>query len=575
MTRLLRALCWMRWRSAINAIARTGRRGRARKVSGWLEAGATAIVVTFALLTALALAAAAFGMGMIAASRPEMQSVMGLLIRLLGLAVLIMAFVSPLQGGGPGRAPTRLLLLPVPARALHVAGLLASLGEPLVVLSAPAVLALPLGMIAGGAAAAAAPVLLASLVLVAFLVGLDALVGFATQVLLRDRRRGEQVALVGLLLLMCAGFLPALVAHRLDDTEKAVRAGASPAPVGAPAESMGASVRDMEQGFGAADLLPPGLYARTVQRALDGRPGAALLHVAGLALMAALTIAAAVTVHARLLREPGQTSRRRLPASFPGREAWRPVFVSASTVALAEVTLRTTLRTIKGKLATLTPALVAALTCLMLRGLADIASLLGATMGSATGIFSWALTIAVLNQQQIVLNVLAADRSGLTLTFLMPVSEVQIVRAKLLAMGGLSAVALAPAVPVALIIGTPVPLAWWVTTLACALATILLHGPVAVALSALFPKPTDLSKMSGQQPHGAASLLGVVSLLLALAAPRAAAFGGSALAGPWGGAAAALIWCLACAALVAPMARLAADLVVSRREAIALAATGR
>ena len=557
------ALAWMRWRSFVNGVAHRRKRTGSQRLSGWLQAGSTLLVTLLGLLLAAVLGAAGFAGGALMLSGPEAQAGMGIALRVLGFMAFVMALISPLQGGGEGRSPVRLLLLPVSRAQLHASSLLASCADPLVLLAAPAVLLVVAGLAWRGAIGAAVVALPAALALCVVLVGFDALVGFGAQLLLRDRRRGEAAALVMLVGLMVVGFLPALLAGRLDDTG-GDRSHARAA----------AGARGVEETFGAFDALPPGLFARALQRAIEGRPAASLLHAAALAATGAGLLAAAAAAHSRLLSEPGRTSRRRAVALSP-RPLVRFPGTDATTVAVALAAAQTALRTVRGKIATFTPPLVGGAMALVFRSIADEGLPFASTMATATGLFAWCVALTLLNQQAFVLNAWAVDGAGFTLLALQPASDVQLVRGKMLGQGLLLLLALVPAAGVSLALGSRATAAGWASAVLAAIAAWLLHSPVGLLLSAWFPKPADMSRLSGQQPHAAAGILGALSVVAAMALPRLAGAAGSLLGGPWASVAATGLACAAAAALALPATGLAAHVLGTRREAVAMAAQGR
>ena len=564
MIRLMRALSWMRWRSFVNGLSRGRKRSRGQRFSRWLEASASAILLAFGLLMSLGLAAGALLAGLSLARSPELQAPVFLCARVFVLGAFAMTLIAPLQGSH--QSPVRLLLLPVSRRQLTLATLLSSLGDPSVVLVAPAALMLGVGLLCGGAMRAGAVALVAGAALIAVLAGVDAIVDMGVQLLLRDRRRGEITALVAMLLLMTVGFLPALVASRVakvDDLEKD-RDERRAAIV--------SRIQDLDREMGPIDWLPPGQHARAVERALDGRLGASLAHATGLVLAALGATLAAVAMHARLMSEPGRTSRRGRAARFPARAiAWLPLGVSA----VAAATARSAMRTVRGKIVTFTPPLVAAVLSVLVMRMNDVASLFGITVVSSAGIFSLAFAMSVLNQQPFLLNAFASEGAGFTLTALMPVGERQIVRGKMLGLGLLLLVALALSAVVAAVVGEPAPLAAWAATALGCLATWLLYAPVALVLSAQLPKEADMSKLAGQQPHGLAMLAGMLAFVAAMAGPRLLAALGRLTLGPWGGALGALGARAVGAVSALAFRELASRTLLARREAIAMAAQGR
>lgn len=564
MIRLGLALAWMRWRILVNSISRRRKAARSARLSGWLALGSTALVTIAGLLIAIGIAAGAFAGGILLGSPQPPRAEVGLALRLLGFSALLIGLMTPLQVG-ENRAPTRLLLLPVPRLHLHAARLVSCLADPLVLFTAPAALAVLAGLAVGGRPVAALLALPAALALVAFLVGFDAFASIGAQVLLRDRRRGEAASLVVLLVMIVLGFVPMLVATRLDpDAARSSTTSAAP--------SRDAGLADIERSFGALDLLPPGLFARSLERSLDGRTGAALGHAGLLAAIAAGTLGLAASLHGRLLDEPGSSSRRRSSQAIPRARLALPG-MRKEMLAVASVAARQALRTVRGKLAIITPAIVVAVMAFTFRRIGDAEPGLAGTFTTSAGLVSWAIALSMLNLQPLWLNAHATDRSGFTLLALQPVSEADVVRGKILAHGLMLGLAVALSLPPSWALGNPSPLAEIVVALACGLCTALVQAPLAIVISAWFPKEADLSKLSGQQPHGAATLLGLGILVVATLLPRLAWHAGS-LAGPVAGWLALGSWLVASALAGRAFAGLAARELRARREEIALAARG-
>ena len=107
----------------------------------------------------------------------------------------------------------RLLLLPIPRQTLYAAQAAGALSEPWVLISLPVVLAIPVGLALGGAGLSAALSLAAGLLLILCLIGLSTLSTLLLHLLVRDRRRGELLALVFIVLVPAVAMLPGLLAN--------------------------------------------------------------------------------------------------------------------------------------------------------------------------------------------------------------------------------------------------------------------------------------------------------------------------------------------------------------------------
>ncbi len=151
---------------------------------------------------------------------------------MLLLAPMAWLLMRPLLLAGQGGVERGelLRLLPVPTSFLRHLELLKVATDPILLIFAPALLCLPLGAFAAGRPFLGLAALGAALSFIAVLLGLGALVALATQLLLRNRRRGELAMLLFFLLLSVVGILPQL----FDDTDRRPRAGATgPGAVGA------------------------------------------------------------------------------------------------------------------------------------------------------------------------------------------------------------------------------------------------------------------------------------------------------------------------------------------------------
>ena len=123
--------------------------------------------------------------------------------------------------------------------------------------------------------------------------------------------------------------------------------------------------------------------------------------------------------------------------------------------------------------------------------------------------------LALMSLSAFLTDQFAVDRAGLTLTFLSPASADEIVAGKAigamaafaipLGIGTVAAGALHPR-------GSPL---LWAGALMCVLAAYLAQSPVAAALSAWLPAPFDLTRLRAGNPHPLASILGLLSSVLA------------------------------------------------------------
>ena len=208
--RLLAAWSWLRWRALVNALSGRRRSG-AGKVSAWVGLAATVVLGLVAAGGATALSVGAWLAGRaLAAGHLDGPALTGIRVTAAILTLLLVVF-AVLAGGRSATSDwTRLLLLPIARRELHALELLAGLGEPWLLVAAPPLLVLTLAISTRGPAAL--PVAAVGGALLFLVLGsLTTLLSLLVQLLLRNRRRAELVVLVGLLVMMTMGWLPALM----------------------------------------------------------------------------------------------------------------------------------------------------------------------------------------------------------------------------------------------------------------------------------------------------------------------------------------------------------------------------
>jgi hypothetical protein len=426
---------------------------------------------------------------------------------LVGLALTVV---------GPMVLPTRdssnairLLLLPIPRSLLYATQVAGALADPWIALMVPVTLGIPIGMAVGLAFTSAFIALIAGIAFMALVASLTAFASALIHLLLRDRRRGELVMLLLIVLLPVMGILPQFLARPTRvDGRRLTRAERQALP-----PSRGAQVA-----MRIAPFVPSELYRRA---AIQGRtdPASALGPLAALSAIAvAVTFAGFVTFR-RVLDMPVSMGARRA-GSFGGLWDRTIPGLSSAASAVAFAQFRLALRSPRGRATMFTPVLMP----LMLGGLAysrngglplTLMNDRGLAL-AAIGCFAAILTLMPLSMNQF-----AIDRAGFTRQMLSPLTIRDLLKGKAV---GNALIALGPAlfcfVVPALVFPGASP-ALWVSLPIALIATYLLFAPAAAALSALFPKAVDLNSIgSSGQAHQAAGLLGILSLLVS-AAPAA------------------------------------------------------
>jgi hypothetical protein len=496
--RILRAFAWMRWRTLVNSIEKTGSRDALERFSLAIEKLGPILAAVLMVPSVFALAglgaAAGFSLG-----RGELEAVTIRIARYILLLLPAVVLIGPLMLPGSDRAnPVRLLLLPIGRSTLYAAQCAAAFGDPWHILATPLILFVAVGMLVAGAPLAAAMTLCGGILLVVFLTGLGTLATSGLHLLFRDRRRGEFIALLFIVFVPLASMLPALAAQEAGD--RALPEWAATA------------------GRRVLALLPPQLYVSAATAAAAGS------YVASGARLVALT-AIAVTLHAigftmfkRVLDSPATWGTRRTGQSGAFRARRLPgLSPGASAVALAHV--RLTLRTPRGRSVLITPlVLFGFFGILMLRGSGAV-DLGPFKFESGVSLAAFSSFFCLMSVVPISMNQFAVDRAGLTLALLSPLTVTELLAGKAV---GNALIGLTPSMlcfAAALIMfpaGSP---ALWASVPIGLIAVYLIVAPVAAIASATFPKSVDLNTIGSNNAHGLAALMGMLSFVAAAAPP--------------------------------------------------------
>ena len=575
MIRALRAVVWMRWRTLRNTLRVKSRRDSLELLSRLMTVVAPVAVYIIFLAMAISLGGLAFTGARLSAGGLLNPIHLLLPVRIVLIAVIVPLILVPtgrsLQGGGA--ATTRMMLLPIPRGVLHLVEVVAGLFDPWMAFVPLSLLLIPAGFAAAGRVDAALVALAAGAGILACIGCLGTLGSALVQWLLRDRRRGELVVLAVMLVVIFIGFVPAMMIQgdqEWRDRERSRREARRNTPM--------PTLEQFDARLPAASLaLPSELYGRAVRRALEGRPGPGLLCAAALAAEAALLFAISSRAHRRLLMTPAVQGRRgrkgkagRLPLTLPGFRGAVPA------VAVAQVW--TFLRTVRGKLALLMAGPMVILMASMLGRIpADEVPFLAALASKGDLMVFVALAMAILSLQPLVLNQFASDRAGLTLQFLSPLSNVQLVASRALAGGLLLLVCVLPGLVVAWVMFRDVSIWLWLAALASGCSTFFLLTPLSILLSMTFPRASDLSSVgSAGNAHPLAGLMGVLSMLVSLLVSWLVTWLGSGLAGsPALAFLLAAGWAAVAAGLGMLCVPLLSEALARRRENLALVAQGR
>ena len=562
---LLRAFAWLRWRTLMNALERTGSRDRIEVFSRAIEQVGPIVMGLLIVPGALAFGGLGLVAGHAVARDGTFLSTFPLAARFILLVLFATAVLGPLllPSARQPRNLVRLLLLPIPRGVLFFVESASGATDPWIVVMAPPLVTFPVGLLWGGRVYSATTALVAGAVFFALVVGLAFLATSLFQLVMRDRRRGELLAVVLV-------FLPLLFSLRQVVAEGRRPRDARPAVV----ETNARSWVEAPPASGRLKLLPTELYLATMITP-GGNRLRALGALAGLLAFAVLVQGASWAVYQRLLAGPSGSHAR--VARGRGAPWGRLPGLSLGASAVARAQLRLHTRTPRGRIALVMPLLVTGVFAMptLLGRAGSPLHLSGAPPSAVLGLLAAAISLLAVGP--IALNQFSSAGGGLTLEMLSPLADRDLIVGKA---AGLTAATMAPVLAcqlllIALFPGTPPGLA--LAPPLAALAACLVSAPVWAVLSAVFPRTADLNSISRSgNPHGVATLLGTLAVVVALA-PAA----GLGVAATWGlgrpnlAAPLVLAWCgiawLAGRALVPP----AVATWRARRENIALVAMGR
>jgi len=490
----------MRWRVLLNSIERTGARDTIERLSLAVEQIGPLIALALLAPSAVGLAGLGGYAGYWLAGGQPVMTFEALRLMLLGACGF--AIVGPILM--PSMEPTavvRLLLLPIPRLTLYAAQAAGALSEPWVLLAAPVVAAVPLGLALGGAGLAALLSAAAGLFFILCLIGLSTLSTLLLHLMVRDRRRGELVALVFIVLVPAVALLPAL----LLDPEEAGNGHRSATPLPAWV------TRTADAAFA---VVPSELFARATRSAAQSAPGGAVLPLLVLVTSGTLLHAAGGLTFVRLLDTPSAGTRRRIARSAESTSVRLP-FLSRGAGAVAQAQMRLAMRTPRGRSILLSPLVVFVLFTVVMRrqGRMDL-GFINLTDGLTLATFGAAVCLLAI--LPFAMNQFAIDRSGLTLALLSPLRTGELLAGKAVGNG---LVAGGPALVVVIVAfvlfpgGSP---ALWLSLPPALVATYALAAPGAAALSAVFPRTVDLNSIGrGSNAHGLAGLLGLLIFVAA------------------------------------------------------------
>jgi hypothetical protein len=509
MLRILRAFAWLRWRMLLNSLERTGARDTLERFSLAIEKLGPIMAGVLMIPSALVLAAGATAGGY-ALARGDRQSMLFEAARYLLLLVPIFSIIGPLLMPAADRTnPVRLLLLPIPSRTLYAAQASAAFADVWVLLMLPIVMFVPIGLVAGGAFAGALVAALGGVLLLAVVIGISALTTSLLHLAVRDRRRGELLTLLFIVVIPAIGMIPGLLhgsRHRARlDGQADVRTTRMPVWAATAASWTKAS-------------YPSELYVNATRSAANAGAGGSAQRLGGLAATAVALHGVGMFVFGRVLASPGSNRTRR--QAGPMSERWRrslPGLSSgASAVALAQV--RLALRTPRGRAILLSPVVTVGVFGALMSRQAGPMGFGSMSFGGGLPLAIFGSFASLISILPIAMNQFAVDKAGLTRALLSPLADGEYLAGKAVGNG---LIALAPALLCVLLSFALFPggsFALWMSVPLALVATYLLVAPAAAAFSAMFPRVVDLNSIGrSSNAHGLAGLLGLIAFVAAAA----------------------------------------------------------
>jgi hypothetical protein len=505
MVRILKAFAWLRWRMLINALERTGSRDALERFSIAIEKLGPILAGILLIPSALGVAGLGAAAGYSLAQgtpRPILFEV----CRYLLLAVTGLAILGPLFLPAADRSnPVRLLLLPIPRSVLYIGQSASAFGDPWNVLALPLLGAMAGGMAAGGEPVAALMALLAAVLFVTAIIGLSSLATSVLHLLVRDRRRGELIALLFIIVIPAASMLPAMLSQGArKNRSTAAERSAVPAWVST-------------AGSRALAIVPSQIYVAAAREAAGHNYDGAASRIGMLAAIGLVLHGLGAAAFKRVLDSPGSSGARRAATMHTAWSRRLPgLSTGASAVALAQ--LRLALRTPRGRSILLSPLMMLLIfAALMYRGSGTMD--FGAIHfqgGPSLAMFTSAMSLlAVL---PIAMNQFAVDRAGLTMALLSPLTDVELLTGKAVGNGLIIIGPCAISLVLSFLVFRGGTVALWATIPLGLISVYLLIAPVAAIASAMFPRVVDLNSIGrGSNAHGAAGLIGLLSFVIAAA----------------------------------------------------------
>ena len=571
MIRFLKAFAWLRWRLLINSLKSSRRRDTVETMSRVAAVIAKAFLFLMPLSFAVLFSVLGAVGGWLLGKGSVGPGAVLLVARAVLFGALFMMVLIPLVGATQGAVTEykRLLLLPISRHLLHLVEAVASLADPWIAFVLPGIILFALGLMLAGRLMVSIIALASALAMMAVMAALASLIAFLLGLLLRNRRRAESFTLIFVLLISVIGLVPAFLMDNLTHQKLEAKA------TGRPRERM--TVERIDNSLPVwSRAIPSELYGRAIRFSCDGRTGMAWLSVGGLLLEAGVLYGLSSAAHRKLIGSTESSSTRRRAAEQQS-EAWRLPGLTPAASAVAITQARTALRSVRGRLIIFMPGPFLAMLSLLSRRIPRAlpwGSFLNTDGYLVLGV---SIIFSLYALQAFSMNQFASDRAGLTLQFLSPIPDEELVKGKAAGSGIVLSVAVLICLICSLIIAAQGSPLLWLSVLLGGAATYLLITPVGAWMSAIFPVASDLSKTgTGGNPHSLAFLLGTL-FIFAFASPAGLILTVAHRYFQRPGVTLLLmtVWTLVAAAISIPLLKLSAQAVTARRENIALVAQGR
>jgi hypothetical protein len=495
----------------MNTLERTGRRDRLQRFSLAAESLGPIILGLVMVPATIVLAGIGLAAGATLGAQSSVGAAFAVVLRFTALGALLMGLLAPLFSSA-GRKPAdlvRLLLLPIPRSALFTNELVAGLTDQWNAVTVPMFLLVPLGLVWSERVGAALVALAAGCLFVVLLLGSTLLASTAVQLVVRDRRRAELLAVL-LVFLPLALSIPAML--RSGDRDAGIQAGRTRGervvqtsrPLPPPAD-------------GLLALVPSELYAAAVMRSATA-PGLAAVPLVGLLIASAGVYGLSWAAYRRLLASPlaGSARETKERRALWGRRL-PGLSTSASAVAAAEV--RLALRTPRGRVILVTPFVLLVFFSIPILTDRGGLSFSDNPIGPGIGLSLVVVLFSLFALAPISLNQFAVDGAGLGLQLLAPICDRDVLAGKAVGLCIMGGMPIAIGLVIIAVVFPPSSLSLWLALAPATAAAFFVLAPIWAILSAAFPRTATLNSIrsNASSPHMAANLIGLAATLGATA----------------------------------------------------------